>query len=183
MKKKKLTSAQKFHRRLVAQRKKDRFFEHDTRSETSEEGKSSVFDIQDIKSAIELPNNNDIGHGKKIKNKNYWRQVKLLKKQKQLTLINNSTIKGNCCCHCACSDISIFQPHSHPQLNKTTAISYKFLQTKNKRNGKVLQLNEKKSVNDHLRQFHGVGNCMHTMQSVIRCGIKFNFLILITIYL
>lgn len=162
MKKKKLTAAQKFHRRLAAQRKKDRFFEHDTRSEASE---NAIFDTQDIKSTIE-----QIGHGKKIKNKNYWRQVKLLKKQKQLTLINNSTIKGNCCCHCACPDISIFQAQSHPQLNNTTsAISYKFLQTKNKRKGNLIKLNEKNHGNDQLRQFHGVGNCMHTMQSVIRC--------------
>lgn len=96
MPKKKLTPAQKFHRRLAAQRVRDRFFQHDKRSSSkSSPPVDSQNPTSELQSAIERPG--PTPKTRKMKRSNYWRQVKLRKKQKQE--------RRSCCCHCACSEM------------------------------------------------------------------------------
>lgn len=134
MTKKKLTPAQKFHRRLAAQRVRDRFFQHDKRSSSKESPALNAGNsLTELKSAIiERPKNGSklfsAQKTRKMKRSNYWRQMKLRKKQKQEKL---ST--GSCCCHCACSEIKTVPPGTTFELpashkvNNNNKISTKLL--------------------------------------------------------
>lgn len=133
MTKKKLTPAQKFHRRLAAMRVRDRFFQHDKRSSSREGplGKVSQSTSKELQSAVvERPGKPfPTKKTRKMKRSNYWRQIKLRKKQKQE---KGST--GSCCCHCACSEMraaalpgTTLQLPANQKLSNNNKISTKLL--------------------------------------------------------
>lgn len=164
MTKKKLTPAQKFHRRLAAQRVRDRFFQHDNRSSSRSKCSTSPSNkgTTELQSAIERPGNapNPFPAQKtrKMKRSNYWRQVKLRKKQKQ-----EKRSIGSCCCHCACSEIRTAPPGTHIQLPS------KINKIKLLKNGQI----STKLLVKQLSNLHDVNHrhylkTMHSTSSVLR---------------
>uniref|UniRef100_A0A336LTJ6 CSON004355 protein n=1 Tax=Culicoides sonorensis TaxID=179676 RepID=A0A336LTJ6_CULSO len=114
---KKLTPAQKFHRRLAAERLKERYFEHDKRSSSTSSKHSPILRTPklEIQSSInklhhisKVPQNS-LKTSRKAKRINYWRQVKLRKKQ---------TEQKACCCHCACSELRVISNDTFQVHNK-----------------------------------------------------------------